>query len=126
VNLNPYVGVYPLKSPTGKAFKLRRPIMSARETHDLFYFIKAKRLGFFMRDKKYKSQYFWHDTFAIRWRRKFGCKHEFAKIDRFGGASKFDTYCFKCERYEEDVLKEKWKKGTLTEEESIRLVTKQL
>ncbi|MDH3834882.1 MAG: hypothetical protein OES34_12100 [Nitrosopumilus sp.] len=100
--------------------------MTARATNNIFYYIKNKNLKHFFKSKMYKSQYFWHDSFGVSFRRKFGCKHVFSKIDRFNTDSKFDTFCFKCERYEEDVLKEKWKKGTLTEKESIRLVTKQL
>jgi hypothetical protein len=68
-----------------------------------FRFNKYSNIIFFIRYKKYKSPYFWHDSFGIYWNRLIGCKlagHKKVKYLSDGGCSNDSPmhYCFACEK----------------------------
>lgn len=48
--------------------------MADREDADLFFWLRSFGLRRTWQRKIWRSEYFWHDTFGIRWNRLVGCR----------------------------------------------------
>jgi len=70
-----------------------------RETADLFLQLKIYGLREFFRKGVWRSSYFWHDTFVVRWNRFIGCRfgHRDVKMVEGDGGDRH-SYCFACQR----------------------------
>lgn len=62
---------------------------------------RAWRFPDFIKRKRYKSEYFWHDSFGKYWNRLIGCRLGHKKPQWIEGNSGYDDevlHCFACER----------------------------
>lgn len=76
--------------------------LSFRETKSIWFYIRKNELKKFFQRKMYKSTYFWHDSFAIHFRRAVKCNHDFIFV---GDLPEQSLYCCKCEQYADDLYK---------------------
>jgi len=73
--------------------------MPCRENADLFWWLKRLGIRKTFNKRIWKSSYFWHDTFGVRWNRLLGCKlghkHVEAVEDEIGNMNS-KWHCFAC------------------------------
>lgn len=94
--------------------------MTSRETSNIWFYIKHMNLKYFFKKRLYKTDYFWHDSFAIYFRRLFGCKHRLLEV--YDSNDKKHLYCFKCERFANDL----YAKNKLNEKQLADYFTRSL
>lgn len=77
---------------------------ACREGASIWFALKKWNNGYlgivqFVKRKRWRSPYFWHDSFGMYWNRLIGCKlHGHKNIRNIGDCGKVKYHCFGCER----------------------------
>jgi len=93
----------------------------ARINYDLFsgnfWKFHGKSKIFLKELIRFKSirRYVIEDTFKWRFYRLFGCEHEFMKSSDY-------VFCIKCLKSKKKILRKKYEKGKMTEEEQTEYI----